>query len=139
MSGPSDGNWYSGILSTATGVWQAFIVPTALGGWVVYQRLSGKKDDRRISEADRIAAYMNRIEARIVVQDAENKVLRAELVEERAGRFEERRDKMRGWGLARYWEQQCRDDRHAIYNVIQRGQVPDGWRLPDLPKFEDPE
>ena len=133
MSIGADGNWLQGIISTATSVWQAFIVPSVLGLWVFYQRQTNRSDNRRTSEADRLAAYMDRLEARIVVMEAEYKVQRIELTEER-------RDKMRGWNLARWWEQRCHDDRHALGNMRQRSAtLPDDWQLPELPGLEDPE
>ena len=132
MSIPADGNWLQGIISTATSVWQAFIVPSALALWVVYQRQTSRSDNRRTSEADRMANYATRLETRLAVEDADKQLLHAELAEEK-------RDKLRGWYLARWWERRCHEDRHLLGNMRQRGPLPDDWRFPDLPGLEDPD
>ena len=123
MSEPIDRNWLAGILATAEGAWQAFVVPTALAGWVVYKSLISRNDTRRVTEADRLAAYMNRLEARIVVMDAENGAAR-KLTEDERREFarlmeEARRDGMRGWDLARFHYELVTTLIHIINNLLQ--------------------
>ena len=150
MAEGSGGSWWAGAIATATSVWQAFVIPIGLAGWAVYKSTVGRADTRRVTEADRAAAYMNRLEARIVTQDAENLALRRELDETRAANGQETarlinatgarysaeyRDKMRRWDLARSWWQECQDLRHDFANVAQQRGI--DWTPPDLPGLED--
>ena len=117
-------NWWTGAIQTATSVWQAFVVPGALAAWVVYKFRVGRTDTARTTEADRSAAYMDRLEKRVAAQDAD--------------RVAADRVALHWENQARWWCQRCHDDRHDLYRAMQRGPLPDGWRLPDLPGLEEP-
>ena len=119
--------WASRILSTATSLWQAFVVPPALGAWVVYKFRAGRSDAKGTSDLAREQSFMDRLQARIATQDAENAALRKELAEERASG-------LRWMNRAQLWCQRSHQVVHDARNALTPGGQ---WREPNLPDLED--
>jgi hypothetical protein len=127
------------VADSNTGLWAslaAAIPGFGALGWAIFRTMEGQHQAHTIVLAQETEEHAAE-SARAILDDAQKEWfdgMRQDLRDARTENAELRRDRNRGWDLARAWRELCRDERHARNSLLQ---MHSGDALPLLPALEE--
>ena len=124
-----------------TGLW-ASIAAAIPGfgalGWAIFRQIDSSRQSQTLVIAQESEEHKAE-GARALLDDAQKEWfdgVRSDLRELRTENAVLRRDRDRGWDLARAWRELCREERHAGNNIRQKLGEPPPASLPGLEDVE---